>query len=1118
VTSQTALLRTLLREVGDLRKQVTDQGRASQGAFRSVELTDIGRPTYYDGTGPVSKVVVDPNGGGAALVPVTAPPPAVPTDPDAVGVQGGINIIWDGTFIAANWSANVAHVEIHRGPAAGFEPEDLTQIGAFTSFYGGQHFWASQPEEGEQWFCLVTVDRTGRRSAPSGYAPATALRILPTSDGDAPATSPDATLRGGIGTLFASWTAINNEDPVTYEVHIAKDNAAFVPAPGDPATMVGRTGSTTFPIRTMPNGDALLYTSTYTVRVIARDIDGPAAPGGASSAVMLAITSADIAADFVYANDILANQITGGTLNATVLLAGLFRTATSGGRVEIGPFGIRIYDSNGVDINVDLGGVVNRFRGSIDATDIIIRDALQMFGKLNKMGAGAVLTLTSTTSAPAQAPTLSWEYEERPRPGGGAFMTSAWWSADETQSSATEVFWKSGWIQRNGVPWFIPQVVPVPGEEPWAERMPWHSNRIAENPGNGLLATYHQKYANNDAGFPKIMVGVWDDAAVPGGGAAVLKGELEVQPFSFDKTIVIAPRMLGGPGRNTFAAVTFDKVAKSIDWHDYQYTTAGGLVMTGYSGANAVSLASWASDEVITGCVFGTSTYLGIPDGGVPKSIILVMSNYNNYVFQFDGATYNVQPTLSWPTTYADQRNVPMSYDPYANNLIKQYLSMNWAAGADQKIYRYTASHGTGADTIWASYAWRGEATKAFRTEDSARSSIAYRRRARLRVNVPALPAPAAGVGAARDPNTDPYGWVYYLGHGAFEPADAGMYLQPAQPVMVPGVVLAQNNIALDVYPTWAGTNPVAASTFPASSPAQIRSDGNDGAGNPLLSIDGAGHARVQDLTLPTDVRTALAGKAARQLSYAMLAPQAIVGGGTKTTTLDIPSQTAKVKWGNRFMVIGAGRHADTAPSGIFEINYPPVGTSIQVHSATARTSVVAAADGIPLKAYETLWYELPFGAASTSQPGRFHVVSWDLNDSFVPPIGWVKIVSYDGDDYYAVQWADGTTTSGWQNCTLLSGWVNYGAVPGTGAQYQFLNGRVTVRYAIKSGSPNVNAFLIPSALAPGAQIHAYGRGSDGVSYDNVVLTVIDLGGGIFVAGNFPTYRFFEFTFIPGNN
>lgn len=582
-------------------------------------------------------------------------------------------------------------------------------------------------------------------------------------------------------------------------------------------------------------------------------------PGSITTPLLAAnaVTAINMDADSVSARAVQGDAIDGMTITAPLIQSA--PSSYTGRRTESGSFGFRVIGPDlggGIPrtVEVSLGGDKNLFRGSVEAVDMIVNDKLQLYGVNNYMGIGAKLTLQTRVTAPGQPPGISFDYEERAKPGGGAYMTGAWWNAAENQSAATELYYKTGWIQRNGVPWPIPTVDVAPGDT-WSERMPWSSCRIAEVAGNGLMVTMHEKRATGDTGFPKRMVGVWDDAAVPGGGAPVLKGELEIEPFNWLRSVVVAPRLFASAGsRTTFAAVIWDQTAKTIEWRDYNYTTAGGLVLTGFSGAGVLSVSNWVSGEELIAAEFGTSTALGVPDNGVPQSACIVLhTNKSNYVYFYNGSVYVLQPNAMWPIPFSDQREIFRSYDPYVNSM-SQFYSATWAAGADQKVYKYQKNMVWGDETWWVNYAWRGNtASPALITPPSLKASQPFRKGARLNVNVPSLPAPQAGVGNPRDPLKDVYGWFYYIGKGASDPANSGMFKQTVQPTGDPTTVTA---ITLSSYPVLSGTNPNVLNGFPTASAAAIVSSAVDGGGVPLMSIDGNGLIFGDTITAATKVKT----------------------------------------------------------------------------------------------------------------------------------------------------------------------------------------------------------------------------------------------------------------------
>ncbi len=152
------------------------------------------------------------------------------------------------------------------------------------------------------------------------------------TDGVVPVVPGAPTLQGGIGLLVVRWTALANNDPLFFEVHIST-NPSFVPTPGDTATLAGEMFGEFFVIRKLPNGTDLVFGTNYYARLIAFDEDGAqTTPSPVSNAAT--ISQAGI-------NDIAAGAITAAKLEATLIftskiVAGVDATNA---RVEMGYFG-----------------------------------------------------------------------------------------------------------------------------------------------------------------------------------------------------------------------------------------------------------------------------------------------------------------------------------------------------------------------------------------------------------------------------------------------------------------------------------------------------------------------------------------------------------------------------------------------------------------------------------------------------------------------------------------------------------------------------------------------------------------------------------------------------------
>jgi len=111
-------------------------------------------------------------------------------------------------------------------------------------------------------------------------------------------------------------------------------------------------------------------------------------------------------------------------------------------------------------------------------------------------------------------------------------------------------------------------------------------------------------------------------------------------------------------------------------------------------------------------------------------------------------------------------------------------------------------------------------------------------------------------------------------------------------------------------------------------------------------------------------------------------------GGGTITV-----DGSSNVYWSARFIVISNGRGTHFSTSGYFDINCPTSGTITGVGGATNKT---ATASGIPLAAWDALYYILPIGSGPTTVNANFRVVNYTADVEV--PSDWVLLCVNNGD------------------------------------------------------------------------------------------------------------------------
>lgn len=116
----------------------------------------------------------------------------------------------------------------------------------------------------------------------------------------------------------------------------------------------------------------------------------------------------------------------------------------------------------------------------------------------------------------------------------------------------------------------------------------------------------------------------------------------------------------------------------------------------------------------------------------------------------------------------------------------------------------------------------------------------------------------------------------------------------------------------------------------------------------------------------------------------------AMSGGGLVTWT------GASILWNARVICIPVENN-EMGSSGHFDINCPTSGTVVYYNSSNVTTTLTATAAGIPLGAWEALYYEVTEGMSSASDQTRFRVVNYQ-NTTWRPSTGWLLVAAVNGD------------------------------------------------------------------------------------------------------------------------
>lgn len=115
-----------------------------------------------------------------------------------------------------------------------------------------------------------------------------------------------------------------------------------------------------------------------------------------------------------------------------------------------------------------------------------------------------------------------------------------------------------------------------------------------------------------------------------------------------------------------------------------------------------------------------------------------------------------------------------------------------------------------------------------------------------------------------------------------------------------------------------------------------------------------------------------------------------ITGGGT--ISVDV---SGYVNWSARFIIIANSRGTNFATNGYFDITVPAAGSTITGVGGAGNVTTTAA--GIPLSAWQAIYYILPLGGTNSSVPGNFRIATYTADLDV--PYNWVLLCLKNGDD-----------------------------------------------------------------------------------------------------------------------
>lgn len=663
-----------------------------------------------------------------------------------------------------------------------------------------------------------------------------------TSDGIAPAASPDVQLIPGIRSLLLWWVAIVNQDPVSYDIHISTI-PGFTPTPD---TLVATTTDTLKTITGLPGpeplpGDpdprALQYDVDYYVLVIARDVDGAAAPGAYATGRAVQATGGDVAFETLIGAHLIGGTVTGREFAGEVFVGNKFtsRVTGTGQGFDLSGDSFGMYRSTGLKkFYVPVSDEEDLFAdGEFNATGLTVTGGASFQSGENEVTKDAAMTWMEGVAPPSAAPSFALAYDTvRPSTeslaavyktnndpdwglGGPFDLIPA--EVSHIQWVAAESMWVIHQVRSNGTRAWYFDVNGNPKDrfgtgiycndlKEWAV---WSTTELttSSTPAkNGTYAMFRfipggnvwyvsapmgiNKYTRlNSSGTP-ALVNNGQDVAI----AEVIGSSLNIGYRTFLSDAGGIPNVPAASSSYT-SATGFATSLCAIEWSASGFDFgAGGRYVTAERGV------AYSARTIVTSGSGVNSLYPG--PSGTPWSP--------------DSGTH----AETWESPTSSRRGMAWNGSNF------------FTYGGDGYLYTHTGERWNPATTssiVWGRSTFADTdagGTGLHETTPGGPRSFTYRRRAKIAVTMPAIPD-AGG-------NDDPNEGRLYMARGASLPANAAMHLQYS------GSALSTTVTTLAT----ATASPPTTNTFPGANPGRGQSAALSTDGDPKYWFDGAGQGR----------------------------------------------------------------------------------------------------------------------------------------------------------------------------------------------------------------------------------------------------------------------------------
>lgn len=672
-----------------------------------------------------------------------------------------------------------------------------------------------------------------------------------------PASSPTPELTSGVRVIIGRHASV----PLarSYDLYLSDTNAS---AP-DAAHLAATTNGIIWQIAEVPdvmaivNPDSSLDNSlipgvTYYVAIVAKNDLGAAAPSAWVPIMLRTVTSEDVSAEYVYAGQLIADQITGGELAAAITLTGILKTRTTemdpGGEMDTAS--LRGYAAPEVvgepaplQVEIAFDGRPSYFAGDIAAAKLDAYQGADLHGDANNVKADGGVTLeagSSAGSSAAPAVTQGIPSVALTRPS----QTAAWGASVQFDAAEVQGF---NWDAPSGQ-FIASQNVAGKGAVDWRISTSGTVTAFSTSEGWGHYAWLRDPVtANNTLYWLTAQVGNPSNLWISGLKLGVAS-KLQIPRLNTAETPV-----------GTWASVGQLRIAERV---------SNTIVTRSYSiaGANPVLTGTTTSDPF-----WSTSQKIGsinVTQGpGFAAAQTVFCPRGSGWRIRVASGGTTELPDYEWDATAPIVAICPNGPDTASSG------GSWYGLGSDNRLYTYTNSTWTGSFTKRVVIGTTS-ATSTAETQVGSKVAVNWKRRHQMTVTAPPLVTPAirAGVYAVEFPSGTPTDGAMFR-HG---------YTATGGRTLTISTVLTSGSAP--------GTAPTAGA-YPIAAAAWIRSEALASGGGPMWELGGDGTLKPPDSGWINLTPTAAAGTGTCR--YRTLFGGLLVELSMSTSGGSIPSGTA---------------------------------------------------------------------------------------------------------------------------------------------------------------------------------------------------------------------------------